>query len=244
MENNTTLNQIDLLLGSTDACPSDLELAAYVDGMLSFPNRYKIERHLATCFECAEVVAGAKLALSQEIVEPPPQLFQKAQWEFGGGLIHFGDFVQDLLEKHPIAGKNIEQWFVDISMPDETSFKENLKEDMIAYILASHFCQEDEVDFDEELELRPADEIVNLALELSGFAIPLIAWLKEEEEQKGDFDSSKCEELSLRKNLVNNAMNDERIAIRHQEAIRRFLQPPYWNVQIEEIELENEYEYV
>ena len=73
MENHTTPNQVDSLFELTEACPSEMELAAYIEGTLSFPERYLLERHLMTCFRCSEIAASYQRERNQEMKEAIPE---------------------------------------------------------------------------------------------------------------------------------------------------------------------------
>src|SRR5262245_34980007 len=48
------------LPGPPGACPSELELAAYLDGRLADAARDEVEAHLVLCAECREAVSEAR----------------------------------------------------------------------------------------------------------------------------------------------------------------------------------------
>src|SRR3954465_11572259 len=48
-----------------DACPEPEQLAAYIDGTLTPDERTQMERHLAECPECRDVVAESVAALDE-----------------------------------------------------------------------------------------------------------------------------------------------------------------------------------
>jgi len=52
-----------LLPHGADACPGPEQLAAYVDGMLAPADRTDLDRHLAGCADCREVVGDTREAL-------------------------------------------------------------------------------------------------------------------------------------------------------------------------------------
>jgi anti-sigma factor RsiW len=73
---------------------ADLEilLADYVDGTLHVDEKARVESHLASCAECAELArdaAGAVAFMSRAaVVEPPPQLVTRILFEMTAGPSH------------------------------------------------------------------------------------------------------------------------------------------------------------
>ncbi len=64
------------------ACPSQLELATYLDGQLSEPEVESIEAHLADCCECRQAVADARLIVAEAAVSTsavPQRVIKSAQ---------------------------------------------------------------------------------------------------------------------------------------------------------------------
>lgn len=53
-----------------EMCPTDEELAAYIDGSLSLPDKEKMEHHLIRCKKCRHVVAV--VIKSKAAVPDPP----------------------------------------------------------------------------------------------------------------------------------------------------------------------------
>ena len=62
----------------TAACPSQMELASYLDGRLSATAVESVEAHLAACRECREAVADARLIVSSA-ARAPERVIESAQ---------------------------------------------------------------------------------------------------------------------------------------------------------------------
>ncbi len=68
-------------LEKTPACPSDLELGKYLDKTVSSSQREKIERHLADCGYCLDLLVTSKAALKDFSKKPNPlQAFKQQKW--------------------------------------------------------------------------------------------------------------------------------------------------------------------
>jgi Putative zinc-finger len=77
---------ISTFTGSTEGgwrCPSSEKLAAYIDGNLSAVQRQALERHLADCSYCLELVAGAVSEARQTALATPNWLRQRAEDQAG-----------------------------------------------------------------------------------------------------------------------------------------------------------------
>ena len=68
------LNQDHLDLKKTPACPSELELGKYLDKSASISRRGEIEKHMADCGYCLDLLVTAKAALKD--FPKKPDLFQ------------------------------------------------------------------------------------------------------------------------------------------------------------------------
>ena len=76
-----SLNQGQLDLKNTPSCPSDLELGRYLDKTVSLSQREKIERHLADCGYCLDLLAVSKEALRDCAKKPNPfQALKQQKW--------------------------------------------------------------------------------------------------------------------------------------------------------------------
>lgn len=64
-------------------CPSSAQLAAYIDGSVSAGERRALERHLADCSYCLDLVGGVVSGTQQTAPATPVWLQQKAE-ELGG----------------------------------------------------------------------------------------------------------------------------------------------------------------
>lgn len=71
----------------TDVCPSELELGRYLEGNLALSQREKIERHLADCPYCLDVLIVAKDILRASVKkEGFLQRLAKQKWLILTGL--------------------------------------------------------------------------------------------------------------------------------------------------------------
>jgi Putative zinc-finger len=64
-------------------CPSSEKLAAYIDGSMSSEHRRALERHLADCNYCLELVAGEVSEVRQTAPATPTWLRQRAEDQAG-----------------------------------------------------------------------------------------------------------------------------------------------------------------
>lgn len=77
----TSLNQGRLDFKKTPACPSELELGKYLDKTVSLSQREKIERHLADCGYCLDLLAVSKEALRDCVKKPNSlQAIKQQKW--------------------------------------------------------------------------------------------------------------------------------------------------------------------
>ena len=67
-----SLNKGQLDFKKTSSCPSELELGKYLDKAVSAGQRDKIERHLADCGYCLDLLAVSKEALRGCAKKPSP----------------------------------------------------------------------------------------------------------------------------------------------------------------------------
>lgn len=61
------------------ACPSELELAAYADGLGSEAERTGLEAHLARCPLCQEAIVETRRTAGEAVREVPPLVVARAQ---------------------------------------------------------------------------------------------------------------------------------------------------------------------
>jgi anti-sigma factor RsiW len=64
---------------SDEPCPSNLELAAFVDGRDAEQDRRRLETHLASCRDCLEAVIDATAGRSLEVPPAPQALVAAAR---------------------------------------------------------------------------------------------------------------------------------------------------------------------
>jgi anti-sigma factor ChrR (cupin superfamily) len=57
-------------VASRSTCPSDLELAQFVEGSLPAPARTGVVAHLGVCDDCREIVATAAAAVPPDTERP------------------------------------------------------------------------------------------------------------------------------------------------------------------------------
>lgn len=75
------LNRGHIDFKKTPACPSELELGKYLDKTVSSSQREKIERHLADCGYCLDLLAVSKEVLRDCTKKPNPlQALKQQKW--------------------------------------------------------------------------------------------------------------------------------------------------------------------
>ena len=78
---HTLARQLALSLRAhgTGACPSELELAGYLDGLASEAEGERIEAHLAACAECRQAIIDARLLAAEPPTRAPRSLVAHAK---------------------------------------------------------------------------------------------------------------------------------------------------------------------
>jgi anti-sigma factor RsiW len=64
---------------ATEPCPSELELAAYVDGLASETEQARIEAHLALCPHCLDEIVEARRLAVEAVADAPPIVVARAE---------------------------------------------------------------------------------------------------------------------------------------------------------------------
>ena len=65
----------------TPSCPSELDLGRYLEGVLALNQKDKIERHLADCGYCLDLVIVAKNLLRESAKKPAiTQILSQQKW--------------------------------------------------------------------------------------------------------------------------------------------------------------------